>query len=73
MKDGNCPRCDSGNVYSSKNGIGYVRGGIYVRTSTLTRLSETMDYICTDCGYFEQYVDDPGKLSHVATKWDKVP
>lgn len=72
MKDGKCPRCASTNVYTKREGIDIDGAGIYVRTSAMTQISRTDDYICTDCGYFERYIADAGKLDAVTRKWERV-
>jgi hypothetical protein len=46
--------------------------GIRVRTTMMTAPSTINSYICTDCGYFENYIADAAKLADVALKWQKV-
>ncbi len=72
MKNGTCPRCESSNVFTKRSGISMDTTGVYVETSMFTSPSKTDDYICTDCGYFERYIADPGKLEDVAAKWAKI-
>jgi hypothetical protein len=74
MKNGKCLKCGSTTVYSSANGIvpsGSVRhymgfGGMYTAADCLT-------FLCTTCGYYENYITTPKKLSDAAQKWAHVP
>ena len=34
--------------------------------------SEFESYVCTECGYFENYITDKAKLQGVQQKWAKV-
>ena len=34
--------------------------------------SEFESYVCTECGYFENYITDKAKLQEVQQKWAKV-
>jgi hypothetical protein len=49
----------------------YIRG-VFIYTSILTRPSPLVTFICSTCGYFEHYVNDPGKLAEVAKTWVKI-
>ena len=71
MKSGTCPKCQSLNVFKKKKGVTY-EGGVYVYTGIITAASPIMSYVCTDCGYFENYIDDQGKLADVANKWQRA-
>ncbi|MBK9927207.1 MAG: hypothetical protein IPP66_18210 [Anaerolineales bacterium] len=70
MRKGQCPKCGSSNVFTKKDGINY--GAFEIVISFLVAHSPANDYICTDCGYFERYIDDQPKLVEVAQKWQKV-
>jgi len=70
MRDGKCPKCGSNNVFTRKDGINY--GSFEISIAFLVTHSPANDYICTDCGYFERYIDDKKKLAEVAQKWQKV-
>lgn len=72
MKNGICPKCSAASVYTKKRGAGF-EGGLYVYTSILTSGTDYISYVCTSCGYFENYISDPSKLLHVEEKWDQVP
>lgn len=62
MKSGTCPKCSSTDV----------RVTTVINTKMVPFVREFDMYICTACGYFEQYVADPGKLAAVAQKWPPV-
>jgi hypothetical protein len=72
MKDGKCPKCNSSNVYKRDQGAG-PEHGFFVSTSTITGGSAYESYVCVDCGYFENYIQDKAKLQDVQKKWTKVP
>ncbi len=71
MNSGTCPKYQSSNVFRKKKGIDYSRG-IYAHTGIVTSASPHVSYVCTDCGYFENYIDDRAKLEAVANKWERV-
>jgi hypothetical protein len=70
MQTGRCPKCASATVYRRSGGVGELR--IHVRTSFLSVPVPVFSYVCTTCGYFEQYIDDATKLAEVAQTWDWV-
>ena len=72
MKNGTCPRCQSQTVYARRDGIYAGRGGTYVKTALANAPSPMNSYICTTCGYNENYVADPAKLAEVARTWKHI-
>ena len=77
MKNGKCPKCNSQSVYTKRNGIVRVVTdppcGVYVEGLSRINFPTDIDvYICTDCGYFEEFVIDKAKLSKIKGKWDKI-
>jgi predicted nucleic-acid-binding Zn-ribbon protein len=75
MKNGKCPRCGSSNIHMRRQGIEYNREmtlGIAIRTNEGGGPIPLDNYVCTDCGYFENYIADPGKLKQIAQQWDQV-
>jgi hypothetical protein len=34
---------------------------------------DVQSYLCTTCGYFENYVTDAKRLAEAAQQWPKVP
>lgn len=73
MRNGVCRACGSQTVYSKTYGvkIGEVQG-VYVQTSMMTMAVPYVSFVCSSCGYFENYIAEPKKLAEVAAKWTKV-
>ncbi len=73
MRNGKCPKCGSATVYAKTNGLGFGDSdGVLVYVGLLTRQSPAVAFVCITCGYFENYIADPGKLAEVAKTWQKV-
>lgn len=70
MKNGKCPKCDSSNVYFKEYALDKV--------TVDGKSAEYVNYVCTDCGYFETYITDKYALSKIAARaetmgdWKKV-
>ena len=75
MKNGMCPKCGSATIYSKTEGLKYsaMKGVVFVETGHITVPSQTIAYVCTTCGYFENYITDQSKLTEVLENWQKVP
>jgi len=75
MRDGTCPKCGNGTVFSKPEGLKYAiaQGVVFIHTGFMTVPSPAVAYICTTCGYFENYIADQGKLYEVSTTWQQVP
>ncbi|MER5862900.1 hypothetical protein [Kitasatospora sp. NPDC002040] len=74
MRSGICPRCGSAAVHNAQGAIlRNQEAKITIRTGGLGWSSaESDDYVCTACGYFEQYFS-PGKtLERIARTWRHV-
>ena len=64
MKNGTCPKCNSTNVYFKEYALDKV---------TLDgRSVEYLNYVCTDCGYFETYITDKTALSRIPKLAEKL-
>lgn len=73
MRNGICPKCGTASVFIKKRGTGF-GAGVHVDTGGMMKVtSEFTSYVCTTCGYFENYITDEGKLRQVMEKWDQVP
>jgi predicted nucleic-acid-binding Zn-ribbon protein len=82
MKDANCPKCGSGEVYSGvelivKDGpiASILKGGPFASNSipiSLSSMAPIDNYVCVNCGYVEHYISDRSKLKEIAKKWDKA-
>ena len=75
MRNGTCPKCDSGTVYAKPDGLKYAiqQGTLFIHTGFMTAPSPAASYICITCGYFENYIADQNKLYEVSTTWQQVP
>jgi len=74
MKNGICPKCGNATVYTMNNGVSFspMSGVCFVRTGGATMASAATSYVCSRCGYFENYIADANKLTSVAKAWQKV-
>lgn len=73
MKQGKCPKCGSGEVYSGSHI--YPKSGPFASNSipiSLTSIAPLDNYVCTECGYTESYVAEAEKLKEIYVKWRKV-
>ena len=71
MKNGKCVKCGSTTIYAQGNGVAG-RNGVAVSVGLSLDSTAVISYICTTCGYFENYFTDQRKLSEVKEKWQKV-
>jgi predicted RNA-binding Zn-ribbon protein involved in translation (DUF1610 family) len=71
MRDGTCPKCGSSSIYHRNQGI---EGRITVKTGRVGHPVDQDCYVCTDCGYFERFLDDEGMLGKIEDdeKWPRV-
>lgn len=73
MKNGKCNNCGSAEIYRSVNGIISGDKQVFVRNlSILSSGTNRMTYICTSCGYYENYIEDAEILNKIARKWEKA-
>lgn len=73
MLNGKCTHCGSDQVFRCLNGIVTGDKHVYVRNiSRLTPGSNRMTYICTRCGYYENFLNDEALLKKIPGKWEKV-
>lgn len=75
MKDGKCPKCNSSKVFKNTNGLvmGGHRNTLEIYTAGGSSKGAACDnYICTNCGYFENYIVAADILNEVNEKWSKV-
>lgn len=72
MKNGICPKCGSSNVFMEEKGIQW-HDGMRVITGSISWGSPKYEsYVCTDFGYFENYITDVKELARVAEKWKRA-
>ena len=74
MRNGTCIKCGSATVHMKPNGLqlGESMRGVFIVTSMLTMASPFVTFLCSNCGYFENYVNDPAKLAEVRERWVKI-
>ena len=76
MRDGICPICNSRDVYKRDNAW-YLNGGdktgikmLHENYAEVTAIPTV--YLCTDCGYFENYIEDEGALDLARRYWSRA-
>lgn len=73
MQNGKCLNCGSNQVFKSVNGIISGDKQVYVRhLSRFTPGSDKITYICTNCGYYANFIPDKSILNKITEKWEKV-
>ncbi len=75
LKSGSCPKCNSGEVYTTQ-GL-QKRGERMILAVSSMKYFFLDTYICTNCGYFEEYVDDKdlkdqSMINKIKETWRKV-
>ena len=68
MKNGKCPKCGSDSVFTDI-GTGGRQGDIGISLFS-TALAD--NYICTSCGYVENYISQKDKLKEIREKWRRI-
>lgn len=64
MRDGTCTHCGQASVYAKPQGIdGALLNGKKVPHT---------DYVCVNCGAFEQYFTDPDTLDQIVRRAEKL-
>jgi len=73
MKNGQCPRCGSKEIYSGAN-IPLKSGPFAGNAIPISLLSMAAldNYVCVACGLVESYIAEASKLEEVTKSWDKV-
>jgi predicted nucleic-acid-binding Zn-ribbon protein len=79
VKNGQCPKCSSREVYASVDnggiGDGFSVHVLYGESMSPTR--EWQTFLCASCGYFENYLLDETKINRIVedparSGWKKV-
>jgi hypothetical protein len=65
MRDGTCTQCGQASVYSKPWGI---LGGDLLDG----KKAEHTDYLCVNCGAFEQYFTDPETLERIVRRAEQL-
>jgi predicted nucleic-acid-binding Zn-ribbon protein len=78
MKNGQCPKCNSSNVFKHVTGVSFGDHGggssLTIFSGDLNHLncSDYESYVCVDCGCNENYILDKVIFQEVQQKWIKV-
>jgi predicted nucleic-acid-binding Zn-ribbon protein len=72
VEKGVCPKCGSSEVYRRRGGMASSHG-VFLLLSLL-RYLEIDTYVCTNCGYIENYTADKYRLPEIVCnkKWEHV-
>ncbi len=73
MKNGQCPKCGSKEVYSGADIP--LKSGPFAGNAipiSLTSMAALDNYVCADCGLVESYIGETAKLEEVAKRWHRV-
>ena len=68
MKSGKCPKCHSRKVYR-RNFPGGYRSALVLNLESGVRLE---DYVCSQCGYVESYMEDLSKADKIEKHCEPV-
>lgn len=65
---GRCPKCGGGRIIRVPDQPRRHASGNNIYTSTLTLAGKipVIRYVCTDCGYVENWVEHPGQREEIA-------
>lgn len=66
-----CPKCGSDNVFMRQHGIGGSANLLVAIGTFMTSTTDWMTYLCTDCGYFENYLTKKDWLAKIQTEPQK--
>lgn len=74
MKSGICPKCGQSSVVAQSLGVklGDDSRGVFVFVGMMGTASAYTSYVCTTCGFFENYLDDRAKLAKISESWARV-
>ncbi len=71
MKHSNqCIKCDSSYIMKIKGGSTWTGAQNYILASSIKQVFVTR-YLCGNCGYSEEWVDDPKNLDLLIKKYGK--
>ena len=68
MKSGHCPKCNSQEIYASADGGGIGDGFnllVLTEQESMTSTRQWQTYLCTACGYYENYLLDQDKIVRI--------
>lgn len=81
MRRGTCPKCSQASVRCARSGAYWhgasTTGEMRVRTGTQVPSAEVGSlvdiYVCTACGYFEQYLMSGEAIGAISATWSYLP
>jgi hypothetical protein len=68
MKNGQCPKCDSREIYASADGGGIGDGFnllVLTQEESMTSTRQWQTFLCVSCGYYENYLLDEDKIARI--------
>ncbi len=67
-----CPKCNSSEIIRIPGQVGaYGSGNNIPIGMTIFSLIKVTRYLCGHCGYSEEWIDDPGDLEKIKSKFRK--
>lgn len=69
MRSGSCPKCKEQQVYYQEKPLKNPRSVVGISSFGQARLQT---YICTSCGYVEEYIHDNDDMLRIREKWTQV-
>jgi hypothetical protein len=72
MQSGKCDKCGASTVHTLANGIAPGGRREYIGFGGAYTAVDVQTYLCTNCGYYENYVTDTRRLAEVAQRWPGV-
>jgi hypothetical protein len=76
MREGICPQCDSRSIYHAQSDtyFGQPLSGthITIKVGLVVKYASLDIFVCTDCGYVENYVYRSEDLNAIASTWHPV-
>jgi hypothetical protein len=68
MRDGICPKCGGNDIRTGRH---WACRRDFLAASLRGNPARVINYVCTSCGYLENYVD-PADLETFAKRWKRV-
>jgi hypothetical protein len=80
MKNGQCPKCNSREIYASADGGGIGDGFsllVLTEEESMKPTRQWQTYLCATCGYYENYVLDETSIGRIVENpqkagWKKI-
>lgn len=80
MRNGKCPKCGAESIRMARNGISGQSGHTTMfahmegppRGMVIPQQGEVRQFACTQCGYLEWWILDPGTIQFIEQNWAPV-